>query len=450
MKRYKFNAVRLLCVTIACFLFFGVKSQTPLKDTFVDSTVNKLGKIVLDFYVIKEKGIAANQMLQDNLKNKRYYSLNGGDLANKLIEDLQAILNDKHLMIKFYPKGDAAPDYIMQEKTKNEEYKPSESSLKRSRMDNYGFKEVSILSGNIGYLKLDGFYDIRNTEAAEAAIAAMRFLAHANGIIIDLSDNSGGDPAMLQLLLSYFFKIDPVTHYNTFHFRDGKDNYTEEYTLPYVPGKRLTNIPLYVITSQKTFSAGEALAYSLQNLNRATIIGETTGGGAHAADFKLINDYFDMSIPMARAINPITKTNWEGVGVKPNVEMPVAKAKDFALSELIKTAMKQETDAMMLGKYKWKLEVLEASINQFSYDKIPLPKYVGNFDGDRRIFIENGKLKYQRGQGKIATLTPLNTRSFISDTFTDTRIEFDFEGDTIMGLKLYIETGQFNLAKKIN
>ena len=440
--------LRLLCTAIACLLFLGSKAQMPLNDRFIDSTVNKLGKIVLDFYVIKEKGVAAKQMLLDNLKNKKYYSLNGGDLANKLIEDLQAVLNDKHFMIKFYPKGDAAPDYIAQEKSKNEEYKPSESSLKRSRMDNYGFKEVSILAGNIGYLKLDGFYDIRNTEAAEAAIAAMRFLSHTNGVIIDVSDNTGGDPAMLQLLLSYFFKIDPVTHYNTFHFRDGKDNYTEEYTLPYVPGKRLVNTPLYVITSQKTFSAGEALAYSLKNLNRATIIGETTGGGAHGADFKLINDYFDMSIPMARAINPITKTNWEGIGVKPNIEITVAKAKDYAHAELIKLAMKQETDPMMLGKYKWKLETLEASIDGFSYDKIQLHKYVGNFDGDRKIFIENGKLKYQRGQGKIATLTPLNKTSFISDTFTDTRIEFDFDGDTLMGLKLYIEAGQFNLVKK--
>jgi hypothetical protein len=433
-------------LVLALLSFFTTKAQEPLTKSMVDSTVIKLGNLMTDYYILKDKGDAANKMLNSNLKRKKYYSLNGGELANTLVEDLQAVVNDKHLMIKFYPNGDACTDYAAQDN----ENKPTIASLKRSRFDNYGFKEVSILNMNIGYLKLDGFYDIRSPESAKAAAAAMDFLSHTSGLIIDLSENTGGDPATLQFLISYFFNIDPATHYNTFHFKDGRDNYVEERTLPYVPGERLANIPLYVITSKNTFSAGEALAYSLQQLKRATIVGQPTGGGAHAADFKLINDYFDMSIPMARAINPITNTNWEGVGVKPDVEIELKKAKDYAHAELIKAAAKQETDEILLARYKWQLEELECRLNEFSHKTILLEKYTGSFDGDRKIYIENGKLKYQRGQGKIAILTPLNETSFISDTFSNTRIGFDFDCDTLLGLKLYVETGQFNLAKKLN
>lgn len=449
MNQLKLKVV-ISIIIIICFSSFNVKAQEPLTKMFIDSTVIKLGNLMLDYYIIKDKGEVANKMLNNNLKSKKYYSLNGGELANALVEDLQSVVDDKHLMIKFYPNGDAAMDYLAQDKNKDNDYIPSESSLKRSRFDNYGFKKVSILDMNIGYLKLDGFYDIRNPETIKAATAAMDFLSNANGIIIDLSNNTGGDAATLQFLISYFFTIDPPTHYNTFHFRDGRDNYIEERTLPYVSGKRLSKIPLYVITSENTFSAGEAFAYALKHLGRATIIGQTTGGGAHAADFKLINDYFDMSIPMARALNPITKTNWEAVGVKPNVEIEIEKAKNYAHAELIKIAMKEEADETLLSNYQWKLEELESNLNKFSYQEILLDKYVGSFDGGRKIYIENGKLKYQKNEGEIANLTPINKTSFKFDNFSSTRISFDFDGDILIGLKFYVESGQFYLAKKLN
>jgi retinol-binding protein 3 len=449
MKQLKLTQILAFLLLISCFST-NVKAQTQLRKSFVDSTVTKIGSLLIDYYIIKEKGEVANKMLKNNLKKKIYYSLTGGELANKLVEDLQTIMNDKHLMIKFYPTGDAAIDYIAHEKSKNEDYKPSEISLKKARFQNYGFKEVSILDMNIGYLKFDGFFDIRNPETTKAAAAAMELISNSNGLIIDLSENSGGDSATLQFLISYFFQVEPATHYNTFHFRDGKDNYIEERTLPYLPSQRFPKMPLYVLISENTFSAGEAMAYSLQQLNRATIVGKTTGGGAHAADFKLINNYFDMSLPMARAINPITNTNWEGVGVKPDVEIEIEKSKSYAHAELIKILLKQETDEILLARYKWKLEELEAHLNAFTIDEISLNKYIGLFDGDRKVYSENGKLKYQRGNGKIATLTPLNQFSFKSDTFSDVRIQFDFDGEQLMGLKLYLEFGQFNLAKKLD
>lgn len=448
MKLLQFKMV-LPLVCMVCLSPIKANAQEALNKQLIDSTVVKLGNLMLDYYIIKEKGQAANEMLLSNLKKKKYYSYNGGELANALVEDLQSIANDKHLMIKFYPDGDAATEDVAGANSADEDFVPSESSLRSSRMQNYGFKEVSILTMNIGYLKLNGFYDIRNPETTKAAAAAMEFLAHTDGIILDLSENTGGDPATLQFLISYFFNVEPAIHYDTFHFRDGSDNFIENRTLPFVPGARRPKTPIYVITSQSTFSAGEALAYALKHLDRATIIGQTTGGGAHGADFRLINDYFDMSIPMARALSPITKTNWEGVGVQPDVEMELEKAKEYAHAALIEMAMKQETDEILLATYSWHLDELKSYLNQVKFEENELQKFVGKFEGDRRIYLENGSLKYQKGEGDISTLSPLTATAFKSDIFSELRIQFDFEDSELIGLKFYQESGHFYLAKKL-
>jgi hypothetical protein len=169
--------IAITFISIIFLSILNIRAQEALEKNFIDSTVIKVGSLMLDYYIIKEKGEAANKILLSNLKKKKYYSLNGGQLANTLLEDIHTVANDKHLMIKFYPKGDAAPYYDDQAKSENEDYIPNELSLKRSRIHNYGFKEVSILNMNIGYLKIDGFYDIRNLESTNAAAAAMDFLA---------------------------------------------------------------------------------------------------------------------------------------------------------------------------------------------------------------------------------------------------------------------------------
>jgi C-terminal processing protease CtpA/Prc len=157
----------------------------------------------------------------------------------------------------------------------------------------------------------------------ETAIAAMNFLAHVDAIIFDLRDNGGGDPAMIALISTYLF--DQPTHLNDIWTR--KTGATQQYwTLSVVPGKRLSAAPAFVLTSPRTFSGAEEFSYNLKNLKRATIVGETTGGGAHPVHGERIDDRFMIGVPFARAINPITKSNWEGTGVEPDVKVPAADA----------------------------------------------------------------------------------------------------------------------------
>ena len=184
---------------------------------------------------------------------------------------------------------------------------PTRSS---ARIDNYGFKEARILDGNVGYLKFNYFSAAQ--EAFQVAVGAMAFLANCDALIIDLRENGGGNPEMIQLLSSYFFAGEP-RHLNSFYYR--LDEKTEQYwTLPYVPGSKLAETDLYILTSSYTFSGAEEFTYNLKNMKRATIVGETTGGGAHPVKMEILNDDFIISVPYARAVNPISKTNWEGDG----------------------------------------------------------------------------------------------------------------------------------------
>jgi C-terminal processing protease CtpA/Prc len=128
---------------------------------------------------------------------------------------------------------------------------------------------------------------------------------------------------MVALIYTYLF-AEP-THLNDLWQR--KDNTTQQYwTLPYVPGKRLDGKPVYVLTSKQTFSGAEEFCYNLKNLKRATLVGETTGGGAHPVSGHRIDEHFIIGVPFARAINPISKTNWEGTGVEPDVKVSAAEA----------------------------------------------------------------------------------------------------------------------------
>lgn len=238
-------------------------------------------------------------------------------LCQQLTADLRAVSRDRHLRILYSDRPlaedrGAAPE------------RPAERAehLARSRHMNFGFERVERLPGNIGYLDLR-FFDAPDLAGATAA-AAMSLLGNSDAIIIDLRRNIGGEPDMVALLTSYLFDGEPV-HLNDIYWRP--DDSTRQYwTLPYVPGPRLAGRDVYVLTSRDTFSGGEEFANNLKVLRRATLVGETTGGGAHPVEMRRITDHFGVVVPAGRALNPVTKSNWEGVGVKPDVEVPAAQA----------------------------------------------------------------------------------------------------------------------------
>jgi hypothetical protein len=219
---------------------------------------------------------------------------------------------------------------------------------------NSGFNAVEVLKGNIGYIDFWGF-DNLNERSRRKAEAAMAFIEDTDGIIFDLRKNGGGSAVMIQLISSYFFQ--EKTHLNSFYSRR-TSKLTEFWTFVDIKGKKRPNVPIYILTSDFTFSAAEEFAYNFKSLQRATIIGESTGGGANPVYLVNLGNGFRASIPISKAVNPITKTNWEGVGVKPDIAIDAEEAFDVAYIMALETIKPNIKNQYQLEEVNEQLQTL--------------------------------------------------------------------------------------------
>jgi hypothetical protein len=256
------------------------------------------------------------------------------EFATLLTTHLQAVSKDKHLRVIFSAEG-------FPQRSGPPSAEDRARFLADERRRNFGFARVERLDGNVGYIDLRGFSG--SPEASEPAVAAMNFVAGTDALIFDLRQNGGGSPAMIGLISSYLF--DDVVHLNDFYVRE-TDLRRQFWTSPHVQGRRYgRDKPVYVLTSNRTFSAAEEFTYNLKHLKRATIVGETTGGGAHPGGVRRINDRFGIWVPNGRAINPVTKTNWEGTGIEPHIAVETAQALRSAHLDALQKLRGAATDA---------------------------------------------------------------------------------------------------------
>jgi hypothetical protein len=290
-----------------------------LEGEALEEMIEELATLLSERYVFEDVGADLAEKLRTRMWEGAYEGVSLAVLAGRLTSDLQSVNGDRHLNVRVRPRDLPREDEDLEEARRRME--------EQARRTNHGFAKLEILAGNIGYMDLRGFASA--DEAGPTAVAAMGFLANVDALVIDLRRNGGGDPTMIQLLSSYFF--DEPTLLNTFQWR-GQERIDQFWTLPHVPGPKLTDVPLFVLTSGRTFSAAEEFTYNLKNLERATIVGQTTGGGAHPGGTHAVGP-LGIFIPNGRAINPITETNWEGTGIEPNIEVPVERALERALSE---------------------------------------------------------------------------------------------------------------------
>jgi len=284
-----------------------------LRSATIDAILRALG----EKYVFPEKTKRVEQSIRARQRRGEYDRIaTGHALATALTRHINEVLADAHFQVRFSLAK-------LPERAKSNEPSPEERAQLQEleRQVNGGFEKVERLPGNIGYIEVRSFEF--PSRAFEAAAAAMSFVSETEALIVDIRRNGGGEPDAVAALSSWFF-AEPV-HLNDLYFRP--ENTTRQYwTFAGVPGKRYIGRDIYVLTSKKTGSAAEEFAYNLKQLKRAVIVGEVTWGGAHPGDVIRLNDHFSAFVPTGRAINPITKTNWEGVGVKPDVEVAAAEA----------------------------------------------------------------------------------------------------------------------------
>jgi hypothetical protein len=301
---------------------FGLRALPPgvtLENVTLDAAERKkvidgVNEQLNEYYVEPTTAQQMADALKTHQAKGDYDAISDGDtFASRLTKDLQEVSHDKHLRVDFSP-------FKMPPRT---EPTPEDEARFHREMehDNCAFDKVEILPNNIGYIKFDGFMDA--SFCGPTVVAAMGFVAHTDAVIFDLRQNGGGHPAMVTLIASYLF--DKPTHLIDIYNRK-ENTTTQNWTLSYLPGPRLPKQPAFVLTSKRTFSGAEEFAFDLKNQKRATIVGETTGGGAHPVSGHMVADYFTIGVPFAKSLDPVTKTNWEGTGVEPDVKVPAADA----------------------------------------------------------------------------------------------------------------------------
>jgi retinol-binding protein 3 len=403
--------------------------------------VDSVGALLKRMYVYPDKAKATDELLKQNLKSGKYDALDSiYAFADRLTDDLRAATHDGHLWVEPADRPPVGRD---------DSLKPGERRRLRfesGKNSNFGFAKVEILPGNIGLLDLRGFFEA--DIAAPTAIAAMNFLAHTQALIIDLRQNGGGDPTMIQLISSYFF--DSTVHLNSFYSRV-TDSITQFWTQIQVIGPRMSGTPLYLLTSQNSFSAAEEFAYNLKNLHRARLVGETTGGGAHPNDLIHFPSLrINVSVAWGRAINPITGTNWEGTGVTPDIAVSAYRALDVARMMILDSLIKIEPDSLNLLQLNWWHSAIQYDTLQYSVPAEKLADYAGQY-GPRKIWVENGTLWYQRDTNPKTRLIPLEADLFQHAANQYFRVKFvrDDKGQVVELVGIYAQGRQdSNLKEK--
>lgn len=395
-------------LAISATLF--VPSMALAADPVEQEIIGEIAHAVDQNYVYPEMGQACAAKLKEMLDSGQLDEAQGEVLAGLIRSALLDVTHDLHFNFQALPEGWTPPS--------SEE----EAQQRQAPSAPYGFRSVERLDGNVGYIDLRGF---NNAEfIAETVESAMRLVQGSDALIFDLRKNGGGDPNAVALITSYLYNPSEPVHLNSLYSRPN-DTTTEYWTRDTIDSSlAMPDVPVYVLTSGFTFSAAEEFSYNLRNLKRATIIGETTGGGAHPVDRMLFHSdatdrFYSLILPTARAISPITGTNWEGVGVEPHIACKADDALDQALLDAYSKSLSAGNEQARFG-----LASIYARLNPITLSEDQMREYAGNYT-DREIRFKDGGLQYRRiGVSDFRPIVCIGEDQFIIEGLTSFIISF--------------------------
>lgn len=315
-------ATMLAACAAALAVFVGTRSasaQAPtggFDQTLIVSTVQSVARVIQQEYFDTSVADTVATSLTTASAHERYGKASSPQmLAQMLNGDLYAVTHDKHLAVTVKRSPSTAPT------------SGGTVSAQRNQPTNAGFRRVEILAGNIGYLDLTMF--LRPAEHRDALAAAMLTLRPADALILDMRDNSGGSPGTIALLVSYLFNEASLPLFDILSRSGDSETYSTEPASAQID--RNGTRPIWVLTSSRTFSGGEGLAFLLQERHRAQVVGEKTAGAANPGRAYPVNDVFDVTVPNGQIRTAISHDNWEGKGVTPDVSVTASQALDVAL-----------------------------------------------------------------------------------------------------------------------
>lgn len=364
MKKLK-QVLTLFLISITSLSY----SQVTISNIEKDAVIEKIKELIDSNYVFIDKVKFINNALDGLNSTGKYHDIKDYKaFALVLTEDLVEITKDKHFKVQYNPGFIKSNREQRRRQAETENSSKPQEEKKEERIDwnlwyakkeNYGFEKVEILGGNIGYIKLNFWQPI---DWVKPTIdATMKFITNTDALIIDLTENQGGYSPTDSYLGSYFFDEEAVLWTSSYNRSTGVTD--TKYTFKEIGGERYSNKQVYILVSENTFSLAEQFAYSMKHFGKAIIIGQTSAGAAHGIYFPEINDNFSIQLPTSRSIHPVTKTDWEGTGVIPNINVSISEALKTAhlkaLNEQIESLKKQTVVGPILKRY----DKIKAEIN---------------------------------------------------------------------------------------
>lgn len=315
-------------ILTGAFLFPFLLSYAQMDNK--TAVLSDITEKVKTYYIDKEAYKKVDSLFQSESGKGSFDGLNPKEFAEFLTRKLRITIKDQHFFVKYlenYTPG----------KSISEQKREEENNFHNS-LENFGFDSVQRLAGNIGYINFKGFASPQASEKTLAA--AMNFVANTHSLIIDLRENGGGENGMLLLFLSYFF--DQKKDLYTTYFRHNQKTIVDS-TQPKVSGQKYLHKKIYILTSKKTFSAGEAVAYFLQQYKLAEVIGEKTGGAANPVNHFMVQNQYLLLVPAGKITALNTQKNWEHIGVSPDQEVKSEDALKTAHIKILKNIIASET-----------------------------------------------------------------------------------------------------------
>ena len=358
--------------------------------------------------------------------------------AASLSQGLVKASEDLHFSVAFNPDEVAS---VRQAKAGGETSTQAQRDSERAA--NFGFHDARRLDGGLAYIRFDFFADPQFGQ--ETAAGAMRFAEGAKGLIFDLRYNNGGVLEMAQFLMSFLYPAGKDLQFFDYNYNEnGVQVARSQWNLPAVPGQRSPDMPVVVLTGSTSFSAAEWMAFSLQRLGRATVIGEQTAGGAHPVTRVPVDDRFMLQVPFGQIRDPLKGQDFEGVGVTPDQVVPASQALLVAQKHLLKS----RADAGDV-EAKWALVPVDLAIAGQTPSARDLDEAVGAYEGRTLVRTPTGIAYHWRGRFVLA-LDLIGKDLFAVQGTDDYRFRLVRTKGAVVGLERLEKTGETEIYRRLN
>ncbi|HEX9827421.1 MAG TPA: S41 family peptidase [Flavobacteriaceae bacterium] len=413
------NILILISLFLTGQILFAQQPSNQIDGAIIQKTIQSINTSIQQNYVYPDKALLIVDFLNSQYKSGKYNQLTSPkDFADKVTTDIRSIQNDQHLRIEYNPKLEQ--DIIRFNNSQENKNEITQTDISKEKLQNFYFKKLEILPSNIGYIEFTNFA-LPSDEAQKTIQSAMQFVSSTDALIIDLRSNRGGS-GKSNNILGYFFKEKTKTGRS---FNRITNTWTENFV---EPAEFYLDIPVYVLTSKRTFSAAEGFAYTLQNQHNTTIVGTPTNGGAHLTRSFSLGNGFVGFIPYLRSENEKTHTDWEGTGVIPDISTTAENALLSAQNEILKTKLEKATEKEK-RKIQWLINYNQSLISDVLLDSMTLDKFIGRY-AEFEITEQNNSLYFRDVNQKDKTpfpMTPISQTLF--QIGGDYQVEFINESD---------------------